>query len=311
MKSYSKCPFATKQLFAIGLLLLSVGFSRAATSYDPNAHYSLEINETTYRINEQGRNLLARIYKPKAEGTFPVILDFHGGAWNAKDRFAEEPMDKALAQSGLIVVAVDLTLAKQSPYPANLKDASYAIRWVKYHAQEWSGDVKKLGIYGSSSGGHVAELIQMKPDQAVWNSLIFHENKRLNSNVDFLVVRSPISNPRARYENAVEKKRINMIQNNVNYFVPWNSIDEANPQAILDRREPVSLKPILIMQGELDDNVLPSVQLHFCESYNKAGGECRIEIFPNSVHEWVATPSVQTNRAQELARTFIAEQLAK
>jgi acetyl esterase/lipase len=309
MNSFSFRHINIHRIAFTSILLLNFGYSNLAFSYEPNAHFSLEITETPYRKNEKGRELIARIYKPIGHGPFPVILDFHGGAWNAKDRFAEEPMDKALAQSGLVVVAVDLTLAKQSPYPANLQDASYAIRWVKYHASDWNGEIKKLGVYGSSSGGHVAELLLMKPNHPVWNDLTFKENTSLNSNIDFLVVRSPISNPRARYENAVEKKRSNMIQNNVNYFVPWSSIDEANPQAILDRHENVNLKPILIMQGELDDNVLPAVQMHFCETYNKAGGECTIEIFPGSEHEWVATPSLQTDRAQDRARQFIANQL--
>jgi hypothetical protein len=29
-----------------------------------------------------------------------TVLDLHGGAWNAKDRKAEEPMDRAIAESG-------------------------------------------------------------------------------------------------------------------------------------------------------------------------------------------------------------------
>ena len=45
------------------------------------------------------------------------VLDVHGGAWNAKNRTAEEPMDRAIAGSGVLVVAVDLTLAPEAPYP--------------------------------------------------------------------------------------------------------------------------------------------------------------------------------------------------
>ena len=48
---------------------------------------------------------MARIYQPKGAGPFPTVLDLHGGAWNRKDRFAEEPMDRALAASGVLVVA--------------------------------------------------------------------------------------------------------------------------------------------------------------------------------------------------------------
>ena len=54
---------------------------------------------------------MARVYQPNGPGPFPTVLDLHGGAWNAKDRKAEEPMDRAIAASGVLVVAIDLTLA--------------------------------------------------------------------------------------------------------------------------------------------------------------------------------------------------------
>jgi len=65
--------------------------------------------------------------------------------------------------SGLLVVAVDLTLAAEAPYPACVQDANHAVRWLKANATRWNGDVSRLGVYGSSSGGHVAELLAMRP----------------------------------------------------------------------------------------------------------------------------------------------------
>jgi acetyl esterase/lipase len=40
-------------------------------------------------------------------------------------------MDRALAQSGLLVVAIDLSLAPEAPYPACIQDANYGVRWLK------------------------------------------------------------------------------------------------------------------------------------------------------------------------------------
>lgn len=114
-----------------------------------------------------GRALMARIYQPKGPGPFPTLLDLHGGAWNNKDRFANEPMDRALAASGLLVVAIDLTLALEAHYPASLQDASFGIRWLKSHAAQWNGSAKSLGVLGRSTGGHVAELLGMQPNYPV------------------------------------------------------------------------------------------------------------------------------------------------
>ena len=90
----------------------------AVASYDPHATFDLKVSEVELRRNKAGRMLMAHIYQPDGHGPFPVVLDLHGGAWNAKDRHAEEPMDRALASSGLLVVAIDMTIATEEPYPA-------------------------------------------------------------------------------------------------------------------------------------------------------------------------------------------------
>ena len=150
----------------ISFLGVAAGVKPAAASYDPAAKFGLKISEVEYRRNNAGRQLIARIYEPVGKGPFPTVLDLHGGAWNAKDRKAEEPMDRAIAESGVLVVAVDLTLAPESPYPACVQDANYAVRWLKTKAAAWNGNPVKIGVYGSSSGGHVAELLAMRPQDS-------------------------------------------------------------------------------------------------------------------------------------------------
>ena len=66
---------------------------------------------------------------------------------------------------------------------------------------------------------------------------------------------------------------------------------------------------MLIMQGALDDNVLPAVQEKFAATYKAAGGDVKYELFEGSEHEWVATPGPQTDRAREMVKAFIARQL--
>ena len=135
----------------------------ALAAYDPGAKFELVVSEVELRRNSAGRMLMARIYQPKGPGPFPTVLDLHGGAWNRKDRFAEEPMDRALAASGLLVVAVDLTISPEAPYPACVQDANWSVRWLKANAAKWNGEGSKIGVYGSSSGGHVAELLALRP----------------------------------------------------------------------------------------------------------------------------------------------------
>jgi acetyl esterase/lipase len=282
--------------------------------YDPSAHYELKVFEVPLRINSAGRQLMARVYQPvlpkMIEGReTPVILDLHGGAWNAKDRTAEEPMDRSIAASGVLVVAIDLTLAPEAPYPANVQDASYGVRWLKLNAPKWGGNAEYLGIYASSSGGHVAELLSMRPSDPRYNAYSVPGGLAVDTSIAYVIARSPISNPFDRYQNALKLNRERMIRNHTQYFQPWESIHESNPVEILERGEPVHLVPMLVMQGALDDNVLPEIQERFVRAYIARGGHCEYELFPDSVHEWVAQEGVQTNRARVSVKAFIAKQL--
>jgi acetyl esterase len=203
-----------------------------------------------------------------------------------------------------------LTLASQAPYPASVQDASYGIRWVKTRAAGWNGDPATLGLYGSSSGGHIGELLVLRPDDPRYNALPLASEEGVNVHVAYLVARSPISNTWMRFKNAEDKKRARMMNNNTTYFVPFDSIHEANPQEILDRHEKVGMVPMLVMQGLLDDNMLPRYQEKFVASYKAAGGDISFTEFEGSVHEWTAEPGPQTTRAQEMVKAFIAKQLA-
>ena len=287
----------------------SAAHAAGAPTYNPAAQLDLAVSEVEFRRNGAGRMLMARIYQPKGPGPFPTVLDLHGGAWNRKDRFAEEPMDRALAASGLLVVAIDMTLAPEAPYPACVQDANYAVRWLKANAATWNGHTSKIGVYGSSSGGHVAELLAMRPRDPRYNSISLAAAPNIDATVAYVATRSPISNTFARYENAERRHNEAMVKNNKVFFNPWETIHESNPQEILEREEKVTLVPFLIMQGALDDNVLPEVQEKFAKTYKAASGACDYRLFENAVHEWVAEPGPQTDKAREVVKAFIARQL--
>src|SRR3982751_1361051 len=310
-------PMSTRRTFlkemsamtAIGMT--GIAAAKNKTGYDPKARFELKDSEVPFRKNAQGRQLMARIYQPVSSNTgagpFPVVLDLHGGAWQRKDRLAEEPMDRAIAASGVLVVAIYMTRSGEAPYRACVQDASYGIRWLKTRAREWKGDPSTLGLYGSSSGGHVAELLAMRPNDARYNAIPLEGAPKGDMSIAYVATRSPIHDPFARWEQAVRKPNENLQKASKAFFNPWETIHEGNPLEILERKEKVGMRPLLIMQGALDDNVLPAAQEKFVKAFKAAGGDVTFKIFEGAVHEWVAEPGPQTTAAQEMVKGFIAK----
>jgi acetyl esterase/lipase len=275
-------------------------------NYNPAAQFQVKEWDVEFRRAPK-RMLMARVYQPQGSGPFPTLLDVHGGAWHDKDRFANVPMCQAAAKSGILVVAIDMTNSPEAAYPASVQDAHLGIRWLKSKAAEWKGDPSSVGILGSSSGGHVAQLIGMRPRDPRYGSLTGPAG--VDATVAYVATRSPISDPHARYEHMVKTNRPEMEKKSKMYFNPWESIFEANPMQMLERGEKVTLPPMLVMQGELDTNVPWQISDKFGQLYRAAGGECEVEIFKGCEHQWIAEPGPQTDRAHEVLKAFIARQL--
>ena len=277
-------------------------------TYNPANLFAVKVWETEYR-NTGKRKLIVRIYQPQGNGPFPVLVDLHGGAWSRKNRYANEPMARAIAATGMLVVSPDLRLSEEAPYPACVQDAHYAIRWIKHQSREWNGNYATLGLLGSSSGGHVAQLIGMKPHDPLYAAIPLAEAPQFDAAAAYVATRSPISDPIARRAQAERKGNREMMKRSDTFFAPADSINAGNPQKILERKEKVNLLPMLIMQGGLDDNVIPPIQEKFAASYRAAGGECQLEIFEGCVHEWTAVPSPEADRSHRMVMDFIAKQL--
>ena len=90
--------------------------------------YQIVIEDWEY-VRHGDTPLLARLFRPRGSGPFPIIVEIHGGAWVNGNRFNGDASNEALAKTGVIVVALDFRVPPDAPYPASLTDIHYAIRW--------------------------------------------------------------------------------------------------------------------------------------------------------------------------------------
>src|SRR5262245_66688913 len=124
--------------------------------------YAVDIEDVEY-LRHGDKPLLARLFKRVGTGPFPIMVELHGGAWVRGDRLNGNVGNEALAQQGVIVVALDFRVPPVAPYPASLADIHYGIRWCKTQAAAWHGRPDVIGAMGTSSGAHQAVLRGMRP----------------------------------------------------------------------------------------------------------------------------------------------------
>src|SRR5262245_20594601 len=124
--------------------------------------YDLAVEDVEY-LRHGDQPLLAQIFKPRGQGPFPLLVELHGGAWNLGNRLQDTDLNAALAQSGIVVAALDWRMPPVASYPAALVDINYAIRWLKTRATEFGSRPDWVGAFGISSGGHMAMLAGMRP----------------------------------------------------------------------------------------------------------------------------------------------------
>src|SRR5277367_4625633 len=135
-----------------------------------DARHEVRIEDVEYQ-RQDGKAMLARVYRPSGTGPFPAALQVHGGAWVNKDRIDNDFMAKALAESGILVASIDFRMPPEAGYPASLADINLGTRWLKAHAGEYRSRADWVGSFGTSSGGHQVLLAAMRPDDPRYAAL--------------------------------------------------------------------------------------------------------------------------------------------
>lgn len=93
----------------------------------------------------------------------PAVIFVHGGAWRSGRKDQPNPVLWELAQQGYVGVSIQYRLSQTAPWPAQLEDARSAVRWLRRNADQYGVDPRRIGVFGSSSGAHIAALLALNP----------------------------------------------------------------------------------------------------------------------------------------------------
>lgn len=89
----------------------------------------------------------------------PLVVYVQGSAWLPQDLYAAIPQLADLAHHGYVVASVEYRASTEAIAPAQIQDVKTAIRYLRANADKYDIDPRRVGIWGDSSGGHLAALV--------------------------------------------------------------------------------------------------------------------------------------------------------
>jgi acetyl esterase/lipase len=258
-----------------------------ATTAQSTIEHDFDVEDVEY-LRHGDTALLARLFKPRGTGPFPAIVELHGGAWCLGDRLQDTSINERLARSGILVAALDFRVPPAASYPGSVVDINYGIRWLKTRAKALGSGPEMVCTFGISSGGHLAMLLGMRPQDSRYSSIPLRgEGYAADAGVRGVIMGAPVIDPLGRYRYAKGLKESGkpypefvdlVLPLHDKYWKTEDAMAEGNPVMALERGERVQLPPVLYIQ-DTRDIVHPRPQLErFVEQYRKAGGRVDLEL---------------------------------
>lgn len=99
----------------------------------------------------------ARVYRPRAQPS-PVLVYFHGGGFVIGAAGYDRPLCDLARTTGCLIVAPNVRLAPEHPFPAAVEDALAVMHGIAAAGVRPAGGAGPVGIAGDSSGGNLAAV---------------------------------------------------------------------------------------------------------------------------------------------------------
>ena len=241
------------------------------------------LKDVAYVTNGHSRQKLDVTFPMNpAPGLKPLVVWVHGGGWSAGSK--EHGPAMGLLKRGYVVASINYRLSGDAVYPAQIEDCKAAIRWLRAHASALGIDPERIGVWGSSAGGHLVALLGLTGGMRDFD---VGENLDQSSAVacvldwfgptDFEHYGDPGWVPTSTNHTA---------DNAVTQLLgcnPKENLDKVRRASPITFVQP-GAAPFLIMHGERDPLVPPQQSELLQAALKKAGVECTLKIIPGALH---------------------------
>ncbi|MBD3672946.1 MAG: alpha/beta hydrolase [Planctomycetaceae bacterium] len=220
---------------------------------------------------------LLDLYLPQAgDGPFPIVVWVHGGGW--KNGSKKNCPASWLVEHGFAVASINYRLIP-AQWPAQIDDCRAAVRWLRFHADQYHLDPNHIGVWGGSAGGHLVALMGTLPPPEVETS-----SSAVQAVCDWYGPSDLLTMP----PNVVSETRTQeqVAQSNGAKLLgaPVWTIPEKAKQASAFHQVSKDDAPFLIMHGDRDPAVplIQSEKLH--DALQKKGVESTLVVLKGAGH---------------------------
>jgi len=228
--------------------------------------------------------------------------------WNFNDRALDVVCNAALAEAGFVVAAIDFRQGPSHQHPVASQDAVKALQWLRREASRLHVDPERIGILGSSSGGHLAMYGGMTPNSELHRGTNSGSSSAVDDSANFppkfVIALWPVSCPYQRYRYAKRAKIQRLIDAHDAYFGSEDAMREASVPRLIAAGEAESLPPLLVVAPGEDGNVPLDIQMSLLRAYQERGGYIEYSYFPGLPHAFGLKESPDTERMVELVIPF-------
>ncbi|MDA3823861.1 MAG: alpha/beta hydrolase, partial [Bacteroidales bacterium] len=182
--------------------------------------------------------------------------------------------------------------AQLEPHKSPLMDAQRAIRMVRYHAEDWGINPKKIGIMGFSAGGHLASSASTHYDAGDVSSP--DPVNRVSCRPDFSILMYPVISFTGDFQHTGSRKAlVGDDKELMEYFSSELQITKDTPPAILihasdDKSVPVE-NSIVYYQELIKYGINAEMHIypHGGHGFSLAIGQGHLAGWPERVNEWL------------------------
>lgn len=254
------------------------------------SYYTPKLERTNGVVygERHGVSLTMDILKPAKPNGLGIAFMVSGG-W--KSQKAGEPpawLMAPLLNRGYTIFAVCHVSQPDSLVPEIIEDMHRAIRYIRYHAQEYGIDANRIGVTGGSAGGHLSLMLATRGDtgKADAEDAVARESSRVQSVAIFYPV-TDLLNLGDSTENlgngGPPKSFVKAFGEAGSDLEEWKIVGrECSPIYYIHK----DLPPTLIYHGDADTLVPLDQSERFCRAADELGCKTKLVVQPGGEHGW-------------------------